>query len=312
MFVIRAAGAPDYEAVAAIHNLIHPEPVSGSDLLERDIQLQQDPDVTVVRLVAVADGGAIAGYGVSAYSKESKDGSWYAWVGVHPGFRGRGAGRALAGALEANARQHGGRRLTSQCRGEDEAAFAWAQRLGFAQERQRTESVLDLTTFDRSRFAGAVERAEASGLTFLVTEAVPDEMLHEVYETDLETGQDHPEFDGTTITYEQWLRHRERDTDPQVFAIALDGGRIAGFSTVKLPKLPGEGAYTNYTCVRRQYRGRGVALACKLLTIDAVMARGVEHMRTNNNPENGPMLAVNEKLGYRLVPGPRLLAKPLV
>ncbi|MDF2630344.1 MAG: hypothetical protein K0R39_4175 [Symbiobacteriaceae bacterium] len=311
MFVIRDAQAPDYEAVATIHNLIYPEPVTADHLRDRDAKLMQEPDVIVRRLVAVTPGGEVVGYGVSAHSRESTDASWYAWVGVHPDYRRQGAGQALADALEANARAHGGQKLTSQCRGEDEAAFAWAQRQGFAQERQRTESVLDLTTFDRSRFAGAVERAEASGLAFFVSQEVPAEMLREVYETDLETGQDHPEFDGTTITYEQWLRHRERDTDPQVYVFAMDGGRIAGFSVVRLPTQPGEGAYTNYTCVRRQYRGRGVALACKLLTIDQVMARGVAHMRTNNNPENGPMLAVNAKLGYRLVPGPRLLVKVL-
>lgn len=89
----------------------------------------------------------------------------------------------------------------------------------------------------------------------------------------------------------------------------FDGERIAGYSDLLFPQEPGGEAYTQYACVRREYRGRGVALAVKLLTIQEAIKAGAARMRTNNNPENLPMLRVNEKLGYQMLPGPRSLKK---
>lgn len=312
MFRIRLVQNADYEAVAAVHNQIQPEPIGADTFRDRDARTWQDPKVIMSRLVAEAACGLVAGYGVAAVSREDPEQSWYNWVGVHPDWRRQGAGRQLAAALEQVVREHGARKITSQCRGTDEAALAWALGRGFVQQRRRTESVLDLTAFDPSRLAGHIDRVKReSGITFRVLESIPPEMLPELFATDVETARDHPEYGGTDQTYEQWVTQRERIDKPMVWVIAMDGDKVAGYSTIQLPTEPGEGAYTRYTCVRRAYRGRGIALATKLLTIDSAIARGVPHMRTNNNPENGPMLAVNDKLGYQLIPGPYLLVKTL-
>ncbi len=57
------------------------------------------------------------------------------------------------------------------------------------------------------------------------------------------------------------------------------------------------------TGVERAYRGRHIALALKLLGIRYAKARGALTIRTNNDSQNVPMLAVNRKLGYRPEPG---------
>lgn len=312
MFRIRLVQNADYEAVAAVHNQIQPEPIGADTFRDRDARTWQDPKVIMTRLVAEAACGLVAGYGVAAVSREDPEQSWYNWVGVHPDWRRQGAGRRLADALEQLVREHSGKKITSQCRGTDEAALAWAMGRGFAEQRRRTESVLDLTAFDMARFAGVVDRVrQESGILFRVVEAIPPDMRQEVFDTDVETSRDHPEYEGTDQTYAQWTAQREHWDRPMVWAFAMDGDRVAGYSVIQLPTEPGEGAYTRYTCVRRAYRGRGIALTTKLLTIDSAIARGVPHMRTNNNPENGPMLAVNEKLGYQLIPGPHVLLKTL-
>ena len=51
------------------------------------------------------------------------------------------------------------------------------------------------------------------------------------------------------------------------------------------------------------WRGRGIALALKLLAIRAARRYGARYLRTNNDSENAPMLAVNRKLGYQPAPG---------
>jgi RimJ/RimL family protein N-acetyltransferase len=49
----------------------------------------------------------------------------------------------------------------------------------------------------------------------------------------------------------------------------------------------------------RDYRGRGLAQLAKRATLANAAKRGVELVSTENDQTNGPMLRVNEKLGYR-------------
>jgi RimJ/RimL family protein N-acetyltransferase len=64
------------------------------------------------------------------------------------------------------------------------------------------------------------------------------------------------------------------------------------------------------TGVDRAYRGRMIALALKLLTIQYAKERGAEAIVTNNDSQNAPMLAVNRKLGYVPRPGIFRLLRP--
>ena len=53
----------------------------------------------------------------------------------------------------------------------------------------------------------------------------------------------------------------------------------------------------------RDYRGRGLALLVKRATLVNAAGCGVELVTTENDETNGPMLRVNEKLGYQPVGG---------
>ncbi|HKV82923.1 MAG TPA: hypothetical protein VJN88_00100, partial [Ktedonobacterales bacterium] len=50
-------------------------------------------------------------------------------------------------------------------------------------------------------------------------------------------------------------------------------------------------------------RGRGIATALKVLAIRAARARDAAMIRTNNDSQNAPMLAINRALGYQPEPG---------
>jgi hypothetical protein len=49
----------------------------------------------------------------------------------------------------------------------------------------------------------------------------------------------------------------------------------------------------------------------KLRSIRYAKAAGAVYIRTNNDSENGPMLAINRKLGYQSQPGLYRLIKDL-
>jgi RimJ/RimL family protein N-acetyltransferase len=56
--------------------------------------------------------------------------------------------------------------------------------------------------------------------------------------------------------------------------------------------------YQGITGPRREYRGRGLARALKLRTIEYARAQGKREIRTWNDTLNAPMLAINVKLGF--------------
>jgi GNAT superfamily N-acetyltransferase len=53
----------------------------------------------------------------------------------------------------------------------------------------------------------------------------------------------------------------------------------------------------------RDFRGHGLAQALKLQTILLAKKEGMRYIRTNNDSNNAPMLAINRKLGYQPEPG---------
>ena len=59
--------------------------------------------------------------------------------------------------------------------------------------------------------------------------------------------------------------------------------------------------YTNYTGVHKAYRGRGIAKALKLLSIDCAIKAGAHTTTTDSEENNTPMQSINRSLGY--VPG---------
>jgi GNAT superfamily N-acetyltransferase len=61
--------------------------------------------------------------------------------------------------------------------------------------------------------------------------------------------------------------------------------------------------YHGITGALPAYRNKGLGTALKLVTIRLARARGARMLRTNNDAENAPMLAVNRKLGSQPEPG---------
>jgi GNAT superfamily N-acetyltransferase len=116
----------------------------------------------------------------------------------------------------------------------------------------------------------------------------------------------------TPPPFETWLRHVRDNpsTIPEGYFIALDGERYVGMSSLERRET-GEDLETGFTCVLREYRGKGIAMALKLLAIGYARQRGVPFIRTENDSTNRPMLRINEALGFARQPAWILLAKQL-
>jgi GNAT superfamily N-acetyltransferase len=314
VFTLRPFDVRDFAALTVLRNLSRPEP---SSVLQTQEWYENGKLISnhYHLWIAANEEDQAIGYGSLIQNDYLPPGRWNMAVGVHPEHARQGIGQALFSTVERIALENGaesfGAYVTGDARGDD--SVAWAERRGYAVDRTRTESVLYLKGWDGSRFADH-QSVESTGLRLETMTALPetDAFLEKLYDFHAETVPDVPDFEPPFPTYDTWVkefRGEAKDKTPIVSIFAWDGDRIVGESTIGLPRCEGAGAYTHYTGVRRSYRGRGLALALKLRTIEAAVAHGVPHMRTNNDPDNPSMLAVNAKLGYVMIPGPRRLKK---
>ncbi|HWI66605.1 MAG TPA: hypothetical protein VNT75_32740, partial [Symbiobacteriaceae bacterium] len=179
--------------------------------------------------------------------------------------------------------------------------------------RHLFESVLDVAAFDETRFADVLAQVEREFRIFTLAEAPGEENERKLYELRKTTIPDQPAYDGSGApTFEQWRQGVLCSSEARhdLLLIAADGDRFVGETFLRWNE-PTRSMYTNYTGVLPEYRGRHLALALKVLGVRLARKFGAVTMRTNNDSENGPMLAVNRKLGYRDEPGLYFLVKQI-
>lgn len=179
------------------------------------------------------------------------------------------------------------------------------QNRGFAEKMKAWESRLDVATMDQERFREYPEKVLRQGITItnLAAERRSDrDSLRRLHELVQLISADMPSPSPfTPISYEQWEAFELKNPSllPEGYMIAKDGSKYVGLSTVwRLDKEP-KGLVQGNTGVRREYRGRGIAVALKLKVVDFAKRNGYEKVKTWNASNNAPMLAVNTKLGFK-------------
>ena len=172
---------------------------------------------------------------------------------------------------------------------ENDAGIAFATGLGFKEARAETESVLD---------PREVRETPARDTDLQPVSAVEPRL---VYDVDLEATLDMPQTEPIDhIPYDEWehhvLRHPSFSAEGS-FVAMIDG--VASAVSLLIADVESGRAHNMFTGTLRAYRGRGLALAVKLASIQWAAARGITMMATSNDETNAPMLAVNRRLGYQ-------------
>ena len=91
------------------------------------------------------------------------------------------------------------------------------------------------------------------------------------------------------------------NTSAEAIFIARFDGRMVGLTTLEF--LPNGLGITGTTGVLAAHRDRGVATLIKLASLRYLKEHGYTEARTHNDTANPSILALNEKLGYRRLPG---------
>jgi GNAT superfamily N-acetyltransferase len=267
----------------------------------RLLLVAEDASGTLVAVASASDGGLLGG----------GQNRWRANVRVAPDHRRRGLGGKMLERLEAHVRTKAAPKLQSAVRGEEPDGIAFAAKHGYREFHRRYDSYLDVTTFDPTGFEEPKSVAGRAGVRierFDVLEAEasdPVEIQRAMYESMSATQMDIPRpepmpppppFEAVRKAYFENNDAFARDSS----VIAVRDGRVVGTSITIVD--PEGVAYTAYTGVDRAERGKGLALAMKLVILARLKERGIKLFGTTNDEANAPMRGINAKLGYVISP----------
>lgn len=295
----------DYRALAAVQARVYPEyPFSAGEIRHED-EAWDDARFFKRRWMLEAD-GRVAGWAQVNHMRHSFVPTTYRLdLGVRPDARGRGHGSALYEEALAVLRGSGARRIRSGTKESMTDGVAFLEKHGFAESKRDWESRLFVRVFDLERFTGARERVEGQGVRISTLKAEMErdaDAPRKAFElTDL-VHRDVPSTDEPTpLEFDEW-RKRKLDGPsalPEAYYVAIDpSGVYVGMSELERSPEDRTFLWQGLTGVRRDARGRGIAMALKLETVRFARERGVEHIKTWNDQRNRPMLSINEALGF--------------
>ena len=277
----------------------------------------------------------IAGVGLCRLSLQDNLETAWLRVEVAEAHRGRGIGTALLAKAQESAQRRGRRVLQSTT--EHPAGFelpgvellqpetgaggvprsdpgvAFALRNGFSLEQTSRFSVLDLASSEAwdSLEAAAHAKSLPGYRVVTWTDHCPEEYLDQMAVLMGRMSTDSPPG-GLDIEAEAWDARRVRETEETAIAEGLTGlvavaqhrgsGELAAYTVVYVDQGKPWLGDQDDTLVARAHRGHSLGMTVKLANLRRLRAEfpAVERVMTFNAEENQHMLAINEKLGFRI------------
>ena len=224
---------------------------------------------------------------------------------VDPKHQGRGVGSALYQRLEQDMRRLNAITAWIGVLESKPNSVRFAALRGFKEKIRGWQQSINASQVDISKFETYSKRAAEAGVRFstLDRELREDpECYKKLYQLVQTAFQDVPIPDTPTDTpYDQWIRFEMKNPNliPEGYIIAKDRDRYVGTSVVWRMKKEPKGLYQGLTGVLREYRGKGIAMALKLLVLDYAKKNSFTNIRTDNASVNTGMLAINRKLGFK-------------
>ena len=296
-FNLRPFAKPDYAPMVELWNLLNPDWPRTLEWEEEDRKAEERFRRT--RFVAEVAGQPLGfvdfGTNPGSYHPQKFGFELY----VYPDQHGQGIGKALYGrmlealqpleplSLSVNVRENQARAVRFfQDRGYEETKRDWVSVLEVYKANLEPFKNLDLGNIRIQTFA---ELSAADPHT--------NAKLHELFsDIRVDTPRSEP---ATPISLEFFVTNvlGGSEYNPEAFFIALDGERWVAMSC--LYHVGETNALDHwFTGVRRSHRGRSLAQALKVRTVQYAQAGGFTTIRTDNDSLNAPMLAINEKLGF--------------
>jgi GNAT superfamily N-acetyltransferase len=306
---VRPATPADYPALVAVGKASYPD--YGETVEEwRHWDKTWDHSKYFKLRVVAEDSGRIVGYGQVNHMRWAFVPTKYRIdITVFPDSRGRGHGAALYDELVAAVTKRGARALASAAKESMTDGVRFLTKRGYREVKRDWESRLFVKGFDFQRFGTADDRVARQGIRIVT---LADEMkrdagaLQKAFELHEDCRMDIPSVDPPTRRTFDEFRRDDIDAPSALldaFYLAIDkDGRYLGVSNMFRSLDDPTFLWQGITGVRREARGKGVAMALKLRTVRYAIDKGTLHIKTWNDVHNRPMLAINEAMGFAKQP----------
>jgi GNAT superfamily N-acetyltransferase len=266
--------------------------------------------------VAEADHGELLGFYWAKRNKVELDRLDF-YLFVTPEQRGQGIGRQLYEALAQAAVAARTKKLRVSIWDTHPEDRAFAEQRGFSEKRHHFAMELNLAAFDDQPYGEVIARLKSEGFQFTSMEALgnTEDAQRKLHALNDAASASTPGQEGEhawtsfedfqkSVCQSDWYK-----PGGQIVAIDSATGDWAAMSAIT--RLEGNDyAYNLFTGVDERYRGRKLGQAVKVLALR--YAREVlkaNTVRTHHNFKNLPMIAIDQKLGYTMLPGTFLMEK---
>ncbi|MEV6287460.1 GNAT family N-acetyltransferase [Kribbella sp. NPDC051770] len=285
---IRPAHPDDAEALAAVRRDVFAFAVMSPATVAHMITTST-PDEQPLHLVGLDEGRVVAWGSAAINTWTSDPGQAGINVHVHPEHRLRGIGGALSDRLHEHLQEIGAVRARAFA---SSSGVEFAKRRGYDGTRQMHYSGIDL------RQPLPDQPPTPDGIELVGLDQVT---ARQAYLVDSIAGLDEPgDSPSDAVEFDQWVQEiwESPGLDKALSVAALAGDEIVAYHAVE---TAGDRAWAGMTGTLPAYRGKGLAKLVKSVALRRAAAAGIVGAFTSNDDENGPMLAVNNWLGYRRV-----------
>ena len=301
---IREFEHSDYKSLALIHNSLFPAHPYFTKRIEFEDSCYGRTRYRMKRFVAETRSGEVVGFGEYKHLFFQFHPRKFALdIEVLPQWQEKGIGgmlcdRVLNALAGARAKTAWPLVLSTQ-----EPAIRYLRKRGFVEKRRMIESKIDLEGFDSTKFARLAEKLEGEGI---VISSFSSELRRDPSAgwklKDLEdSGASDvpgavPDSPMSFHDYEVVILNSPIMIWDGTF-VAKEGEAYVGESSLLESGIGGV-IDQGFTVVRPGYRGRNIAQVVKFQTMIYARNKGTKYIRTHNDSENRPMLAVNRKMGF--------------
>ena len=257
--------------------------------------------------------GQLVGYSRTSWFQldGTKERIYQSFGYLHPEWRRRGIGRAMLRWNEAHQRQIAGGHPQDGPRSFE--SFARDSEAG-------THALLQAEGYTPVRFFNQMVRPDLENIPDLplpagleVRPVRPDD-YYQVWAASMEAFRDHWGFSSQMEPFEGWMDNRNQQ--PELWQVAWAGDEVAGMvlnyiDTSENEEYQRKRGWTENICVRRPWRGQGLAKALIARSLRLLKDKGMQDAALGVDSQNlSGALKLYEYMGFRKVDGSTNYRKP--